>query len=475
MKKFVTTLKVIAAILLIAIPFAIIPITVYLIPSQYDNTFVGALDEKIERLQSIDEPKIVIVGGSSVAFGIDSALIEKYTGMPVVNFGLYAALGTKLMLDLSAPFINEGDIVILAPELDAETLSLYFSAGNTLRALDGNFDYLSYLPEEHHLSLMGQSFAFTFEKLEYLLRGTPDPEGVYNGKNFNEYGDLVYTRTENKMDVYYDENNMIELDKSIVSDDFVDYLNAYIHAAEDKGAKVWYSFCPMNEMGIKGGVDYERAFEFSDYLEERIDADFISYIDYYILPAGYFYDTNFHLNEAGVRAHTVNLIWDILLKMESAVWVDEEVPQPPALPEIDVKYFGEDENAKYFNYTKMQNGALLITGVKDEYKSMTELTVPLGADGYKVMQIGYGAFADTALETLIVTEDTNLTKFATGAFSGAENLKSLKIYYPVAENLLPPPDFYGVASGFTVYIPEGSNYRDDYYWRELGLTFAYLE
>ena len=42
--------------------------------------------------------------------------------MPVVNFGLYANLGTKLMLDLSRSGIGAGDVIVVAPEMNEQTL-----------------------------------------------------------------------------------------------------------------------------------------------------------------------------------------------------------------------------------------------------------------------------------------------------------------------------------------------------------------
>ena len=126
MKKIKTALVSILSVIAILLPFLIAAAYAAFGPSQFSDTFVGELDEKIERLHSIDEPKIIIIGGSSAAFGINSQLMEEYTGMPVVNLGLYAALGTKLMLDLSRSGIGEGDIVVIAPELDPQTYSLYF-------------------------------------------------------------------------------------------------------------------------------------------------------------------------------------------------------------------------------------------------------------------------------------------------------------------------------------------------------------
>ena len=85
--RFSTPLLAIAAILVIILPLALIIGMIYSIPPQYANTFVGELDEKYERLYSIDEPKIVVVGGSSVAFGLESELIEKYISESIAEFG----------------------------------------------------------------------------------------------------------------------------------------------------------------------------------------------------------------------------------------------------------------------------------------------------------------------------------------------------------------------------------------------------
>jgi hypothetical protein len=155
MKILRNTLLVILSLILLVSPFIFVVIYAVSLPPQYSPTFYGALDEKYLRLTSTQGEKIVVVGGSSVAFGLDSKLLESYTGMPVVNFGLYADLGTKMMLDLSLAGISEGDVVILSPEIDAQTLSLFFNAeddGKTVRAgmfggagvntlQQGKFDY----------------------------------------------------------------------------------------------------------------------------------------------------------------------------------------------------------------------------------------------------------------------------------------------------------------------------------------------
>ena len=462
-----TTLTLLALLIILS-PIMILAGVVLCTPSQYDNAFVGALNEKYERLITLDEEKLVVVGGSSVAFGIESDILERYIQMPVVNFGLYAALGTKLMLDLSRDAVGEGDIVILAPELNAQTLSLYFNAETTWQAIDGNLSMFSSITPDNHFAMLGASFKYAANKLNYLLSEKENPAGVYNGNNFDECGDLEYGREQNIMPMYYDPSNTVYFDEEIVDEAFLDYLNAYIAECKAAGAEVYFSYCPMNENGIREGSDAQAL---ERYLKKSIDCPIISDIEDYIYEAGYFYDTNYHLNDAGVIAHTVNLTEDILLELGIPTRVDVEVPKAPELPEADVKWFGEDENVKYFELEQNGDGTYTVVGLTELGKTQRTLTVPLGYDGFKISVIGEGAFDGGVVEALILTEDTNVSVIADGAFSGASTLSALVIDVLSAEEILPPASFAGTAADFAVYVPEDSNFTSDYYWGHRGLSF----
>ena len=154
------------ALILILSPVLFVCAYALSIPPVYSETFYGALNEKYGRLNSLEGEKIVVVGGSSVAFGLDSELLESYTGMPVVNFGLYADLGTKMMLDLSLSGISNGDVVILAPEMDRQTLSLYFNNDSALMALDDEPAMMRHLAVDDMLSCVGGMWKFAQDKRE---------------------------------------------------------------------------------------------------------------------------------------------------------------------------------------------------------------------------------------------------------------------------------------------------------------------
>lgn len=464
---------VLVAVLAIVSPFIGVIAAATLTPPQYSNTFVGALNEKYDRLNAIDGEKLVVVGGSSVAFGVDSEMIEKYTGMPVVNFGLYAALGTKLMLDLSRSAIGSGDVVVIAPELDPQTMSLYFSSEQTLMALDDDFSMFWDLTADDKLSVLGGMWSFAADKLANMIdHHVIDPEGVYNSRNFDERGDLTYPREHNVMSDYYDPNTRIDLTEDLLDPEFIDYLNDYIAYCERRGATVLFAYCPMNERAVvKPYADDEQnkaaRREFCERLESLLDCEVIGDIENSIREAEYFYDTNFHLNDAGRAVHTVQLTRDLLFALDIPKSVAETLPEKPALPDLDISFSGTDANEKYFEFALRENGTYTIVGLSDAGKAEKTLTVPLGYNGRRVTAIAQSALSGGAVEKLIITEDTNLRMLENGAFKDATELRELRIYFREAEELMPPADFFGTRDDFRIYVPRDTDYNVDYNWVEV--------
>ena len=474
MKKTKIILTAAISFIVIILPILILPLAAVVIPSQYSNTFLGALPAKVERLESIDEPKVVVIGGSSVAFGIDSEKMEEHLGMPVVNFGLYAAIGTRAMIELSRSSIAEGDIIVLAPELDPQTLSMYFSSQSMLSAVDTDYSILNSLSIDSKLSALGGLWRHIQEKLIYKREGAPDPEGVYNSKNFNEYGDIVWERPNNVMQFHYDPNTNITLMPEIVEDEFIDFVNEYVDYCESRGATVYFTYAPMNKLAVTNEYDDESIYDFADYLEQNIHCEFISMIDYYIMDERYFYDTNYHLNDVGVLYRTALLLEDMSVALGIDSKIAFDVPEAPSLPFADVIFEGEDVNAAYFTYERMSNGAYMITGLTELGMTMETLTVPLGYNNYKVTAIGKDALSGGAVKSLIVTEDSNLRNFIDDFYRGSA-LTDIWIYYDFGgnddEKLAPASNF----GGAKIHVSRHSAYPNSYDWLNSshGYTFVF--
>ena len=469
MKILRNTLLVILSLILLVSPFIFVVVYAVSLPPQYSLTFYGALDEKYSRLTSLEGEKIVVVGGSSVAFGLDSKLLESYTGMPVVNFGLYADLGTKMMLDLSLAGISEGDVVILSPEIDAQTLSLFFNNRAALMALDDDWSMAHNLPVDDLLSCLGGAWSFALDKRQrYTSSDLVALDEIYRSEYFNEYGDFALSRAENIMKSYYDPNKEIVLSPEGYGaqlDEFIDYVNAYVRKCKRRGATVYFSYCPMNELAISPLSDTESRLLFTEMLGEKLDCEIISELDDYILEAGYFFDTNFHLNDAGAKLRTIRLAKDLRIAAGIMQGSLDDEPEAPALPFFDVSYDGEDDPVcNYFEFSELPDGSYGVSGLTAPGKNQSELTLPKGYNGRKVTAIMSGAFEGSSVSRVIIPKDTNIVIIHNGAFFGASGLRDLSVYVRDASAIMPPVDFIGVHPSFAVHVPVGSSYGDNYDW-----------
>ena len=82
------------------------------------NDFASATVDKHARLESRRGAKLVLVGGSNLAFGLDSRMLEEGLDLPVVNMGMNAYLGLRFMLNEVRASLRSGDTVVLALEYE---------------------------------------------------------------------------------------------------------------------------------------------------------------------------------------------------------------------------------------------------------------------------------------------------------------------------------------------------------------------
>lgn len=73
-------------------------------------------EKKVAIAATIDEPKLLITGGSGAHYTLNSALLEDELGLPVVNLGIDGPVGLNVILPNVLEHVNPGDTVLLVPE-----------------------------------------------------------------------------------------------------------------------------------------------------------------------------------------------------------------------------------------------------------------------------------------------------------------------------------------------------------------------
>lgn len=299
------------------------------LPVQFGDTFMGELKSKYERLKETSGKRIVLVGGSGVAFDCDSALMDDFfPSYEIVNFGMYAGLGTKAVMDLSENYIHEGDIVILSPEQSEQTFSDYFNGEYMWQAADGAFGMLRDLKSENFDAMLGNFPRFALKKLNYVMKGQkPQTDSIYQKKSFNTYGDIeLDTCRENILPNGYDVNQKVRFTEDVVQPEFMDYMNDWAKRLEKKGAVVWYRYCPVNKLSVE---DMDDLAAYDVFLRQKLDFPVIGNPENSLMEAEWFFDTNFHLNQPGKEVNTVQLIRDMKAMLGDDRAVTVELPEKP--------------------------------------------------------------------------------------------------------------------------------------------------
>ncbi len=473
MQKNETFIKVVACILsclLILTPFLSVFLTAMLLPPQYADTYYGQLSVMVDKLKSTEGKKIVIIGNSAVAFGVDSALMEQLLNeggleYKVVNFGLYGALGTKMMMDLSEEYISEGDIVLFAPEFDEQSLSDYFSAEHAWYAIDSDFSLLNLLDSRLQVELMSNYITYASRKFKQDQSGAPaQGSGIYAKSSFDENGDLKnYERANNVMSDGFDKNNLIVLDDTMYASTFVEYVNSFASSIKNRGADIYYTFMPVIAESVL--IDGEDAAErFYDSVDEMFDFNILNDLSTCILDKGWFYDSNVHLNSAGMTLHTVNLVNDVKNALGNTTKTEYILPEMPVVPQPDLEGEGDNSHADRFTY-KQEGNYYTVTGLTEKGKQAKELVIPYQVDGLYIHAFTTDAFKNNETVESITVQD-NIKTLSDGSFMGCVNLKKLVLKHESPADISVGYHLLDGAEHCNVYVDQSvvSAFKNNYFW-----------
>lgn len=428
MKKHKMIISVIAvAVAVIIIPLSLI-ITAAALPKAYTDSYYAELGEMYDKLKRTEGKKIVIIGNSNVAFGVYSEYLEmmlKESGeeYTVCNFGLYGAIGTKTMLDLSKKYIGKDDIVIFTPEPYFQTCSLYFSAMDTWRSSEGNLKMLGDINRENMSSLVGNFPGYVAEKYRLTSTASSLATGVYAKASFDENCDMtVAERYYNVFPDGYDINNKVTLNDDLLDKSFINYVNDYYTTINKKGAKMYYSFCPVNRLSLTN-TD-EEVDSFWNLLNSVYSFPVLGNPHSYVMDSEWFYDTNFHLNMSGMYVRTIQLYSDLIFSVFDKIPKYYSLPEKPQPPEIDISS-GDNTDVGCFTYEfDGDRQGYKIVGLTDEGLKKSELIIPVTFEGKPVIDYSASTFKNCKTLTKL-TVQKNIPMLYNNSFDGCTALTKI--------------------------------------------------
>ncbi len=294
----------IKALLKYLVLFSFIPITyliIFLVPVKSDLIYASIVD-KHNLLKNTDASKIVFVGGSNLALGLDSELIQKETGRPVINMGLNGGLGLRYMLNEIKPYIRDGDIIVMTPEYEHYYGGLLDGGINLLWIIQIMPESIRYISPNQYLELLKKIPEFMQQRAKEILSFEQDP--VYNRRAFNEYGDFV-----NHLGLQPKENlgGVKRINQEEFNAEAIQVTREFVEFADNKGVVVVYIFPPLAESQYQLEDNSITIAGLYDQLKGISNLNVLSTPEEYVFPNKLFFDTVYHLTREGREARSVSM------------------------------------------------------------------------------------------------------------------------------------------------------------------------
>lgn len=289
MKK---TKKIIAIVLVLAIVAGINQVLLVKAYNQY--SLYGSFHSKLERANSLQGEKIMIIGGSSSNLGIDSRYLQELTGKAVANLSVSAAVPLRVYIQAAENCASAGDVILMPLEYSYYATDFYQidEAYVDVTAVDGSLKcrdtFLGNV--EYCYTEFLRSFTRLNDCLMFAVKDALHNENtIYIADSVNEYGDFVLH--ENRQPTYVREKKNVQFryDQQVVEE-----LNGFIRRMEAKGVRVYLTY-PAFDMGSIGNSEsYIQAV--MQMMEEHFPAEIVlGTPKQFSFDESCFYDTAYHL------------------------------------------------------------------------------------------------------------------------------------------------------------------------------------
>jgi hypothetical protein len=262
--------------------------------------------------KSINIPKIVFTGGSSVLYGVNTIDIEKELNTPTVNMAIHAGLQADYIIHRAKSILKSGDIVILSFEYEALRWNGEQNPARTDYILTHDKMYFNNMNFYEQLSMI-YSINST-DLFKSIIQQIKTPVKLVVGKNVRGYN-------ADSLNINGDETYKNGIRPTVSDYNHIPFplhdLKETIGLSKIKDFSLW---CKNNN--IKLFITYPNMINQEEYYQD-------SYLNYFrflkgyfndndikvigsphdaMYPLKYFYDTSYHMNEKGSQIRTKNLI-----------------------------------------------------------------------------------------------------------------------------------------------------------------------
>ena len=287
-------LKAASVLLLAFLTYALMVYAVFSrMPYMDSGDYISAILDKDRLLRGTPSPKIVFVGASNLAFGLDSERVQSAMRLPVVNLGLHGGVGLKYMLDSTRPYVKKGDIVVLVPEYEEFFGERHYGEAPLLNVLHLSREGWRHIDSFQQYRVIWR-YALTEMKdtIHALYKRSSSSGKIYSRESFNRFGDVVAHLKEKPRTI---ESYGVPLENEKFNDRVLVDMKIFREYSEGNGAAVLILFPSIAESAFR--MNHARIREVYDRIRTYggLGAILVSTPEDYVFPDNCFFDTAYHL------------------------------------------------------------------------------------------------------------------------------------------------------------------------------------
>lgn len=300
MKKFIIDISLFSFLLLSVVVIG------FFLPAtpRASESLLFAKSKKDYLLKNVRGPRIILVGGSNLSFGINSKTLKDSLKINPINTAIHAGVGLEYMMDNTMRYIQEEDIVIIAPEYNHFYGRLLYGEEELLRTIaDMEPLRIFELKKEQYKNTAKYILKYSFSKFKPTEYYGYQMNDIYSVYSFNQYGD-VYTHWELDQQKYQPDG--------VIHDEYnpnaIKLIAQFQSDLEKKGAKLFVTFPSYQASSYDENVNSITRIQEEFY---RNGFEVLGTPERYRMPNSMMFNSSYHLLKKGVDYRTGLLIDDI--------------------------------------------------------------------------------------------------------------------------------------------------------------------
>lgn len=274
-------------------------------PEQEANQYVRVILDKEARLRATTSARLLLVGGSNCALGVDSSALERALQRPVINLGITVEFGREFILNQAAAHVRKDDIVVVSLEYflftnaapNGQPLSV------ALEAMPSTWRYMGIHQWKAVLDGGLLQLGFIARTSLANLRGHYHPAiNVYRRDAFNLQGDMT---SHHGIPATLLPSRPVNVSESSLRDT-LDLIARFVAHCRAQGATVYFELPPWPENWVQAQpAILERIYR---GLREVPGLVVLNTPATIALPDDVFFDSEYHPTQDGTALRTQRLI-----------------------------------------------------------------------------------------------------------------------------------------------------------------------